>query len=62
MSADVYRRHAAYCLRRAIKTADSERRSFLRRLAIGWSDLADQAEKNSRNDMAYEPWQQRREA
>jgi hypothetical protein len=64
MSANEYRRHAADCLRCAIKAADSETRSFLRRMAIAWSDLADQAEKNSQNDIVYEwpPWQQRQEA
>jgi hypothetical protein len=64
MSANVYRRHAADCLR-AITAADSETRSFLRRMAIAWSDMADQAaEKDCQNDrMDQLPlWQQQQEA
>jgi hypothetical protein len=38
-----------------MKAADSETRSSMRRMAIAWSDLAEQAERNQRNDMVYEP-------
>ena len=63
MSAKKYRRHAAECLRCAIKATDPVTRLSLRRMAIAWSDLADQAEKNIQNDTVYEPppWQERRE-
>jgi hypothetical protein len=30
-------------------------RSSLRRMALAWADLADQAERNSRSDVVYEP-------
>ena len=51
MSSNAYRNLAAECLKRAFKAADPEARAFLRRMAIAWSDLADQAEKNSQDDM-----------
>jgi hypothetical protein len=50
MPPKVYRSYAAECLRVALKTIDSETRSSMRRMAIAWSDLADQAERNQRND------------
>jgi hypothetical protein len=34
---------------------DLERKSWLWRMALAWADLADQAERNSRNDVVYEP-------
>jgi hypothetical protein len=55
MPPKVYRSYAAECLRRALKAANSETRSSMRRMAIAWSDLAGQAERNQRNDMVYEP-------
>lgn len=54
MSANLYRRNAAKSLRRAIKASDPRTRSFLRRMAVASSDLAEQTEKNNRNDMVYE--------
>jgi hypothetical protein len=61
MSANEYRRHAAECLKCAFKAIDPETRSFLWRMAIAWSDLADQAERNSHNITVYglPPWQER---
>jgi hypothetical protein len=52
MSVCLYRRLAAECLRRAIQ-ADDQERSTLRRMAIAWADLADQAER--RNGAENEP-------
>jgi hypothetical protein len=52
MSACLYRRLAAECLRRAIEAADQERPT-LRRMAIAWADMADQAER--RNGAENEP-------
>ena len=50
----VYRSHAAECLRLAMKAADAESRASMRRIAIAWIDLAEQAERNQRNDTVYE--------
>jgi hypothetical protein len=46
MSAEVYRRHAADCLKVSGGVSDPEARAWLRRMAIAWTDLAAQAEKN----------------
>jgi hypothetical protein len=46
MSSNAYRNHAAECLKRAFKATDPQTRAFLRRMAVSWSDLADQTEKN----------------
>jgi hypothetical protein len=54
MPPKLYRAYAAECLTRAAKMTDRETRSALRRMAIAWSDLAEQAERNQRNDMVYE--------
>jgi hypothetical protein len=35
--------------------SDPKARVYLRRMAAAWTDLADQAEKNLRNDVVYEP-------
>jgi hypothetical protein len=51
MSPNEYRHHAAECLKCAFKAVDPGARAFLRRMAIAWSDLADQAEKNGQSDM-----------
>jgi hypothetical protein len=37
-----------------MKSADPDTRAIMRRMAIAWSDLAEQAERNQRNDMAFE--------
>jgi hypothetical protein len=55
MPPKVYRSYAAECLRCAMMASDPESRSSLRRMALAWADLADQAERNSRNDVVYEP-------
>jgi hypothetical protein len=55
MPPKLYRSYAAECLRCAMQMTDAERRSSLRRMALAWADLADQAERNSRNDVVYEP-------
>jgi hypothetical protein len=55
MSAYLYRRLAADCLRRASSAADQDARSTLRRMAIASADLADQAERNNRNDAPLAP-------
>jgi hypothetical protein len=45
-----------------MKTTDPETRLSMRRMAIAWSDLAEQAERNQRNDMVFEtPERERRE-
>jgi hypothetical protein len=62
MPPKVYRSYAAECLRCAMKTADADTRSAMRRMAIAWSDLAEQAERNQRNDTVFEtPERDRRE-
>jgi len=55
MSAHAYRRHAADCLKVSFAVANPEARAFLKQMAIAWTNLADQAEKNLRNDVMYEP-------
>ncbi len=55
MPPKVYRYYAAECLRCAMKVTDQETKSSLRRMALAWADLADQAERNSQNDVVYEP-------
>jgi hypothetical protein len=54
MSAQAYRRHAADCLKLSNTVSDPQARVFLRRVAVAWTDLANQAEKNLRNDVLYE--------
>ena len=46
MSAQSYRRHAAECLQISLAVADPEARALLKRMAIAWTDLADQAENS----------------
>ena len=55
MPPKVYRNYAVECLRCAAMVTDLESRSSLWRMALAWADLADQAERNSRNDVVYEP-------
>jgi hypothetical protein len=38
-----------------MKVTEVGSRSSLRRMALAWADLADQAERNSRSDVVYEP-------
>jgi hypothetical protein len=54
MPPKVYRSYAAECLRCAMMVTDPARRSSLRRMALAWADLAEQAERNIRNDVVYE--------
>ena len=54
VTADVYRRHAADCLALADQTADETQRMKLIGMAQSWFRLAEQAEKNSHNDVVYE--------
>jgi len=52
--ADEYRRNAADCLRMAERTADLGARAALLDMAQSWRILAEQAERNSANDVVYE--------
>jgi hypothetical protein len=62
MPPKLYRSYAAECLRWTMKAADPATRSAMRRVAIAWIDLAEQAERNQRNDTVYEaPGRERRE-
>jgi hypothetical protein len=54
MPPKVYRSYAAECLRWAVKATSPGTRSSMRRMAIAWTDLAEQAERNQRNDVVYE--------
>jgi hypothetical protein len=47
MSAEAYRRNAADCLKMGLGAADPEVRGLLKRMAVAWTDLAEQAEKES---------------
>jgi hypothetical protein len=47
MSAQAYRRHAAECREMSLAVADPEACAFLKRIAIAWTNLADQAENGS---------------
>lgn len=51
---DDYRRNAANCLEVAEHAIDPSVRSFLLTMARAWHNLADQADRNSRNDIVYE--------
>jgi hypothetical protein len=52
--ADEYRRLAAGCVRMAERVTDHQFKASLIDMAGSWLRLADQAEKNSRADLAYE--------
>ena len=45
MSAETYRHNAAECLEMSLAVADPEVRGLLKRMAIAWTNLAEQAEK-----------------
>ena len=47
MSAQSYRRYAAECLEMSLAVVDPEARALLKRMAIAWTDLANQAENYS---------------
>jgi hypothetical protein len=55
MSTQAYRRHAADCLKLSMTVSNPTARALLRRMAVAWTDLAEQAEKNQQNDTVYEP-------
>jgi hypothetical protein len=55
MSAEAYRRNADDCLRISSAVADPVARALLKQMAIAWTKLAHQAEKNLRNGVVYEP-------
>jgi hypothetical protein len=55
MPPKVYRSYAAACLRCAMMATGAQSRSSLRRIALAWAELAEQAERNIRNDVMYEP-------
>jgi hypothetical protein len=44
MSAETYRHNAAECLEMSLAVADPEVRGLLKRMAIAWTNLAEQAE------------------
>jgi hypothetical protein len=44
MSAETYRHNAAECLQMSLAVADPVVRGFLKRMAIAWTNLAEQAE------------------
>jgi hypothetical protein len=54
MSAQAYRRYAADCLKLSNTVIDPKVRAYLRHMAVAWTDLVDQAERNLRNDVVYE--------
>ena len=62
--AEEYRRNAADCLRMAERTADLAARATLLDMAQSWRALAEQAQRNSANDVVYEtpPLQSRQPA
>ena len=51
---EVYRSHAAECLRLSENITDAQSRAALRGMAVSWTHLAEQAEKKSRVDLAHE--------
>ena len=52
---DDYRHNAANCLAVAEHTKEPGARALLIAMARSWHLLADQAEKNSKSDLVYEP-------
>jgi hypothetical protein len=55
MRAELYRGYAAECLHFASKMVDVSARLALIEMAQVWERLAEQAEKNSRADLVYQP-------
>jgi hypothetical protein len=55
MSAQAYRRHAAECRIISSAVADPAACALLERMAVAWTNLADQAEKSLQNGVVYEP-------
>jgi hypothetical protein len=52
---DDYRHNAANCLAVAEHTKEPGAKALLIAMARSWHLLADQAEKNSKSDLVYEP-------
>jgi hypothetical protein len=50
-----YRQHARECFELANEMNDPGNKALLVSMAQSWSNLADQAAKNGRSDMVYEP-------
>ena len=59
MSAHPYRRHAAECLEMSLATAAPEARALLKRMAIAWTNLADQAENSPQTRQSVVQQQQK---
>jgi hypothetical protein len=55
MRADLYRRYALECLGFAGEMADPSCKTVLLDMAQSWLKLAEQAEKNAKADLVYEP-------
>ena len=55
MRADLYREYAVECLLLARDAKDPDKKPMLLAMAEAWAKLAEQAEKNARTDLAYEP-------
>jgi hypothetical protein len=53
-SSQEYRRYAADCLRLSERAADPATKAALLDVARCWHTLADQADRNRRNDIVYE--------
>jgi hypothetical protein len=51
----VYRERAAECFRLARRVNDPQQRALLLEMARAWLRLFDQAEKNAKTDLSYEP-------
>ena len=51
---DLYRHHAAECLRMANETCESSTKAALVEMAQTWIRLAEQAAKNAQTDLVYE--------
>jgi hypothetical protein len=54
MSAEKYRRYATECVGLSIFARAERPRWMLLQMAIAWSELARQAERNDKNDIVYE--------
>ena len=55
MSAEGYRRNAAECLRLSRSSTECGTKLILLNVAVSWTTLAGQAERNLQNDVVYEP-------
>jgi hypothetical protein len=55
MLAEQYRRYAAECLAMSKRAGELGNKMALLNMAIAWTELAEQAARNQRNDVVYEP-------